>query len=90
MLEGKIFLGLTGKPMRNKALANKLLALAEPVPLTLANLMTKSLTALIGATDAFMLLALLWKPSKSTFAYPMQWLGSARHTTHNASIYFRL
>jgi hypothetical protein len=59
MLEGKIFLGLTGKPIRNNALANRLLALAEPVPLTLANLITKSFTADIGATEAFMLLVLL-------------------------------
>ena len=39
-----MFLGDTGMPIRNRALANKLLALAEPVPLTLANLITKSLT----------------------------------------------
>src|SRR6056300_612831 len=90
MLEGKIFLGLTGKPMRNSALANRLLALAEPVPLTLANLITKSFTADIGATEAFMLLVLLWSPSRSTSACPMQWLDSARHTVRNAGRCFHL
>ena len=43
MLDGNMFLGLTGIPIRKIALANMLLALAEPVPLTLANFMTKSL-----------------------------------------------
>ena len=38
-----MFLGLTGMPMRKIALANMPLALAEPVPFTLANFMTKSL-----------------------------------------------
>ena len=43
IFDGKIFFGLTGIPIRNTALANKLFALAEPVPLTLANLITNSL-----------------------------------------------
>src|SRR6476620_2345484 len=43
MLDGKILRGLTGTPMRRIALANSALAEAEPEPLTLANLMTKSL-----------------------------------------------
>jgi hypothetical protein len=47
MLLGKMLRGLTGTPMRRIALANSSLALAEPEPLTLANLMTKSLTASI-------------------------------------------
>ena len=38
----------TGTPIRRIDLANMPLALAEPEPLTLANLTTKSLTALIG------------------------------------------
>ena len=45
MLLGKILRGLTGTPMRITALANSSLADAEPEPLTLANLMTKSLMA---------------------------------------------
>src|SRR3546814_814012 len=40
--------GLTGTPMRRIALANNSLADAEPEPLTLANLMTKSLTDVIA------------------------------------------
>ena len=45
MLLGKMLRGLTGTPMRMTALANSSLAEAEPEPLTLANLMTKSLMA---------------------------------------------
>ena len=40
---GKMLRGLTGTPMRRMALANSSLAEAEPEPLTLANLTTKSL-----------------------------------------------
>ena len=36
--------GVAGTPMRRTDLANSVLALAEPDPLTLANLTTKSLT----------------------------------------------
>jgi hypothetical protein len=43
MLDGKMLRGATGTPMRMMALANSSLADAEPEPLTLANLMTKSL-----------------------------------------------
>ena len=42
-----MFFGLTDSPMRKIALANRLLALADPVPLTLANLITRSLTEVI-------------------------------------------
>jgi hypothetical protein len=45
-LEGKIFLGVTGIPIRNMALAKRKLALAEPVPFTLAKRTTKSFTLL--------------------------------------------
>jgi hypothetical protein len=44
MFEGKMFRGATGIPIRRIALANSRLADAEPEPLTLANLTTKSLT----------------------------------------------
>jgi hypothetical protein len=47
MLEGKIFLGVTGIPILKIAFVNKKLALAEPVPLTFANLITKSLIFLV-------------------------------------------
>src|SRR2546421_6042986 len=45
MFEGKMLRGLTGMPMRRKLLANSSFAEAEPEPLTLANLMTKSFVA---------------------------------------------
>src|SRR3982751_1550139 len=48
MFDGKMLRGLTGTPMRNIAFANSSFADAEPEPLTLANLTTKSLTASIG------------------------------------------
>src|SRR5256714_1256754 len=44
MLDGKMLRGLTGTPMRSRLRANISLAEAEPEPLTLANLTTKSLT----------------------------------------------
>src|SRR6266851_3563020 len=45
MFDGKMLRGLTGTPMRRIDLAKRVFADAEPEPLTLANLMTKSLTA---------------------------------------------
>src|SRR5262252_5254938 len=44
MLEGKMLRELAGIPIRRIDLANNELALAEPDPLTLANLTTKALT----------------------------------------------
>src|SRR5262250_384068 len=44
MFEGKMLRELAGMPIRRIDLANSALALAEPDPLTLANLTTKSLT----------------------------------------------
>src|SRR3954464_1985159 len=49
MFDGKMLRELAGMPIRNTDLANSALALAEPEPLTLANLRTKSLTAVIAA-----------------------------------------
>jgi len=43
MFDGKMLRGATGTPIRMMARANSSLAEAEPEPLTLANLMTKSL-----------------------------------------------
>jgi hypothetical protein len=45
MLDGKMLRGETGIPIRRKLLANSSFADAEPEPLTLANLTTKSLRA---------------------------------------------
>src|SRR6185295_295860 len=50
MFDGKMLRGLTGMPMRRNDFANSSLADAEPEPLTLANLMTKSLSASIRFT----------------------------------------
>src|SRR3954466_8640066 len=47
MLDGKMLRGATGTPMRKIERANSSFADAEPEPLTLANLMTKSLVAVI-------------------------------------------
>src|SRR5687768_18210030 len=44
MFDGKMLRGDTGMPMRRKLFAKSSLAEAEPEPLTLANLTTKSLT----------------------------------------------
>ena len=43
MFDGKMLRGATGTPIPMIARANSSLAEAEPEPLTLANLMTKSL-----------------------------------------------
>src|SRR5689334_20415184 len=48
-----MFRELAGIPIRRIDLANSELALAEPDPLTLANLTTKSLTLCIAATSRF-------------------------------------
>ena len=45
MFDGKMLRGLTGTPMRMIAFAKSVFADAEPEPLTLANLTTKSLIA---------------------------------------------
>src|SRR5579859_1199168 len=50
MFEGKRFLPDTGTPMRNIASSSSELALADPVPLTLASLSEKSLTLVAGRT----------------------------------------
>ena len=60
-----MFLGATGTPMRNTAFANKELALAEPEPLTLANLITKSFIFILQLADFSLVLL-----CKETVAYP--------------------
>src|SRR5579871_1344602 len=48
MFDGKMLREQSGTPMRSTERANSSLALAEPEPLTLANLTTKSLVAEMG------------------------------------------
>src|SRR5690349_10035857 len=55
MFDGKMLRGATGTPMRRIDLANRRFADAEPEPLTLANLTTKSLTRSIGVTEFFII-----------------------------------
>src|SRR6187399_1478575 len=52
MLDGNMLRAATGTPIFRIALANSSLADAEPEPLTLANLTTKSLTAASGTIPA--------------------------------------
>jgi hypothetical protein len=47
-VRGEILREATGTPMRKIERANNSLALADPEPLTFANLTTKSFVALIG------------------------------------------
>src|SRR5258705_9396061 len=51
MFDGKMLRELAGIPIRKIDLANSELALADPDPLTLANLTTKSLTLWMAATS---------------------------------------
>src|ERR1700732_4100273 len=53
MFAGKRLRELAGIPIRRIDFANSALALAEPDPLTLANLTTKSLTLWIAALSRF-------------------------------------
>src|SRR5437764_10532829 len=68
-----MFRGATGTPMRRMALAKSRFADAEPEPLTLANLTTKSLTRWIGVTVGFIrphLLIGLQAESRAVVAKP--------------------
>src|SRR5579884_3665657 len=72
MFEGKRFFPETGIPMRNIACISRLLALAEPVPLTLASLMAKSLARICerGACGREMLMTLSsWVIARGSGAY---------------------
>ena len=92
--------GWNGAPMRRMALVNNSFAEADPEPLTLANLMTKSLTASICFTPGFMLLSLSLRccsgrqgphaSSRSgTSACPRRPSGSARRTGRSAGTHPR-
>src|ERR1700730_1377476 len=65
ILDGKMFRGATGTPMRRMALAKSRFADADPEPLTLANLTTKSLTRWIGVTVGFIRPRLLFRLQES-------------------------
>ncbi len=80
MLDGKIFFGATGTPIRKIALAKSALALAEPEPFTLANLITKSFTVMQLAFD--FLLAHL---SIRIGSYPRLLLGNVQRKAHSAN-----
>src|SRR6478736_2765760 len=91
MFDGKMLRELAGIPIRRIDLANSELALAEPDPLTLANLTTKSLTLWIAARLRFNCDAIgsgMRVPASSyregICACPTPRSGSARHTGRNA------
>ena len=65
MFDGKMLRELAGIPIRRIDLANSELALAEPDPLTLANLTTKSLTLWIAAISRFDCIAIGSEPESS-------------------------
>src|SRR5213082_4133530 len=79
MFEGKMLRELAGTPIRSTDLANSPLALAEPEPLTLANLTTKSLTASSG----FGMRAQPVSSRKGTSACPMRRSDTARRRDRN-------
>src|SRR5258708_5328224 len=76
MFDGKILRDVTGTPMRRIDSANSSFALADPEPLTLANLTTKSFVVSIG----FGMNALLVRVQEEIFACPKPLSGSARRT----------
>ena len=65
--------GLTGTPILRMDRANNSLAEAEPEPLTLANLTTKSLTASIR-------FSLMPPPPNRQIQYPLRDVGVRRHS----------
>src|SRR5687768_1552397 len=85
MLEGKMFFAETGIPILKIDFANMVLALAEPVPLTFANLTTKSFTPPLDDIHAK-----LWSCYKRIFAYPMLKSGNVQHINHNEGRHLRL
>src|SRR2546430_16671601 len=62
MFDGKMLRELAGMPIRRIDLANSELALADPDPLTLANLTTKSLTLWIAVVRRFDFVAIGSEP----------------------------
>src|ERR1700722_877502 len=87
MFDGKMLRGVAGMPLRSTDLANSVLALAEPDPLTLANLTTKSLTLSRRSAPAAVppvvdcnMHAPRARYREGTAACPTRPSGSARHT----------
>src|SRR5262249_44021864 len=92
MFDGKMLREATGTPMRSTERAKRRLALADPDPLTLANLTTKSLTRMRRGGGAVMPAA----PHNARqcpggaplpfgiFACPRHPSGSARRKARNA------
>src|SRR5205085_12197935 len=102
MFEGKTFFPETGMPMRKIACISKLLALAEPVPFTVAILNAKSLTAAIIRSGQ-RAVELRWEmhsavaapflrtaPTDRTAACPTRRWDNARRTSRNADRRLRL
>ena len=77
-LEGNIFLGLTGIPIRKIDFANIRFALAEPDPFTFPNLITKSLILLISYIHH-----VLAPQNRKTFAYPKHQSDIFQRINHN-------
>ena len=74
-------------PIRRTALANSALALADPDPLTLANLTTKSLTRWRPSATRSICCSMRSPPEphrSRNVAYPTRRSGSVRRTTRNA------
>src|SRR5271157_3967534 len=86
IFEGKMLRELAGIPIRRIDLANSALALAEPDPLTLANLTTKSLTRVSGCGMRARPLSC----REEICACPTPRSGNARHTGRNAGRRLRL
>src|SRR5215470_6897925 len=70
MFEGKMLRELAGIPIRRIDLANSELALADPDPLTLANLTTKSLTLFIWEGIRSELVRCVVSPAKAGVQEP--------------------
>ena len=92
MFDGKILRGATGTPMRMMERANSSLADAEPEPLTLANLITKSLQLCIDLVSlmSFSPPSRLRRIAGRTSACPRRRSGTVRRTCRNASKRFHL
>ena len=84
MLDGKIFFGLTGIPDLNIPFENIPFALAEPEPLTLANLITNSLI------EDILFISKLWPLHIETFAYPKHLWGTFLHISHSEGKHLHL
>src|ERR1041384_1307110 len=78
MFDGKMLRELAGTPIRSTDLANSPLALAEPEPLTLANLTPKSLTAVIAAGRDSDCTVIVFSASSIKSSFPRKWESSGK------------